>query len=186
MGTKTGTEPLTAEEELRGVLQAVLLAGHPDVNRSGGHCQCIAHEDARNILRRAARSSTPLDDGPQVLPDDTVCACLDETGTRTVRRYVRCERCHAFMADDESVPAPLDDGGLDAAWREAEALFPETWSFWEVTGYAPDDDLPAKVFARVRLANVISPQGMVPEASGQGTTPAAALRALAETLRNRE
>lgn len=33
----------------------------------------------------------------QVLPDDTVCTCLDETGERHVRKYERCDRCGSFM-----------------------------------------------------------------------------------------
>lgn len=35
-----------------------------------------------------------------VLPPDTVCACLDQTGERKVRLYERCLRCAAFMEAD--------------------------------------------------------------------------------------
>lgn len=35
-----------------------------------------------------------------VLPDDEVCACLHETGSRQTRLYERCLRCGAFMEAD--------------------------------------------------------------------------------------
>lgn len=35
-----------------------------------------------------------------VLPDDTVCPCLNDTGKRTVRLYERCQRCLNFMEAD--------------------------------------------------------------------------------------
>lgn len=35
-----------------------------------------------------------------ILPPDTVCACLEDTGERKVRVYERCERCGAFMESD--------------------------------------------------------------------------------------
>jgi hypothetical protein len=36
-----------------------------------------------------------------VLPDDEVCACLNDTGERKVRLYERCQRCGVFMAADD-------------------------------------------------------------------------------------
>lgn len=41
----------------------------------------------------------------QVLPGDMVCACLDETGSRTVTVWERCERCHAFMRMPDALAA---------------------------------------------------------------------------------
>ncbi len=70
---------------------------------------------------------------------------------------------------------------LQAAGDAAGAALPEGWSFWQMTGY-PAGDRPARVFARARLANVIFRDGSVPEVSGDGPTPAAALRALAAAL----
>lgn len=53
-----------------------------------------------------------------LLPDDQVCACLDETGSRQVRLYERCQRCGAFMEADY-----LIDEWADA--RIAEGLVPD-------------------------------------------------------------
>lgn len=50
-------------------------------------------------------------------PSWAVCACLDETGSRTVTVWERCERCHAFMRMPDALAAaqepPVDsqDGG---------------------------------------------------------------------------
>lgn len=41
----------------------------------------------------------------RVLPDDMVCACLHETGSRQVTLWERCERCHAFMRHEGTEPA---------------------------------------------------------------------------------
>jgi hypothetical protein len=84
-----------------------------------------------------------------------------------------------------STPQAVD--GLDAAWAEAEAALPKGWSFWEVTGYSPDEDQPeVRVFARVRTANTIDRKGNVPEVFASASTPAAALRALAARLTEKQ
>lgn len=44
-----------------------------------------------------------MDAAWRILPDDMVCACLDETGERRVRRYDHCQRCGAFMAADDDL-----------------------------------------------------------------------------------
>ena len=41
-----------------------------------------------------------VNDQEILLPDDEVCACLSETGSRQVRIYERCERCRALMESD--------------------------------------------------------------------------------------
>ena len=49
-----------------------------------------------------AREKLAALDAPEVLPDDTVCACLHETYGRQVTLWERCERCHAFMRHEDA------------------------------------------------------------------------------------
>ena len=57
-----------------------------------------------------------------VLPDDMVCACLDETGGRTTRLYERCDRCRSFM-DASHVTERLAAAEVDRG--EARSLHTE-------------------------------------------------------------
>jgi hypothetical protein len=60
-------------------------------------------------LARRTENETQTEDGsgrfasagvPHLLPDDEVCACLDETGERKVRLYEMCQRCGGLMEAD--------------------------------------------------------------------------------------
>lgn len=68
--------------------------------------------------------------------------------------------------------------GLEAAWAAAEAALPEGWVIWDVRRHErrgrPDE---WEVYASPRM-------GGRPGAHGAGLDPAAALRALAERLRD--
>jgi hypothetical protein len=74
---------------------------------------------ARGATSENARAALSGSSDPEavVLPDDMVCACLDETGERKVRLYERCQRCGAFMASDPEAVG-LDVERLQAAILE--------------------------------------------------------------------
>lgn len=63
-------------------------------------------------------------------PSWAVCACLDETGSRTVTVWERCERCHAFMRMPDALAAaqepPAAECGCDQ--HRDPATYP--WSAW--------------------------------------------------------
>lgn len=71
---------------------------------------------------------------------------------------------------------------LVEVWKAVEAALPAGWSFWQVTAYAPDEERPASVYARVRTANTIDGHGNVPEVSGSAATLEEALRILRAVL----
>jgi hypothetical protein len=181
MGTEIRTEPLTAEEK-RAYNARWGLPPDACNCHHGSARYCSIHTQADY---EAARSSTPLDD-PRVLPDNMVCACFDETGTRTVRKFIQCQRCKAFMCDDDyaSLPAPLDD-----AWREAEEALPEDWGI-KLEGAGRRDDfytaIASYAWSLRHYRDNVGKARFTPFEMDHGPTPAAALRALAETLRNRE
>lgn len=70
------------------------------------------------------------------------------------------------------------EGGLDAAWAEAEAALPEGW--WGPS-LGPEEAIKKAEAWRAFAWDRPTQRGRLIE--GHGTTPAAALRALAEQLR---
>lgn len=86
----------------------------------------------------------------------------------------------ARRAEVRSASRPVDEG-LDAAWREAEAALPEGWCDLAVYHYDPDpgDQHEPGHYG----AKTMDPaDGGRSAIYGYGTTPAAALRALAAAL----
>ncbi len=81
------------------------------------------------------------------------------------------------------MPGPVELYTLDAAWAEAEAALPEGWQF-ELGRLNFDGEWEA--FAKSRAFwedDLRVPNREQQIAAGEGPTPAAALRALAEKLR---
>jgi hypothetical protein len=92
--------------------------GHEALDRLVARLEAAEHErDA--IGENADATLAELIETRALLPADTVCACLHDTGSRQVRLYERCERCGAFMESDL-----LDE--LDLARAVVEAA--EEWS----------------------------------------------------------
>ncbi len=85
--------------------------------------------------------------------------------------------------DEDRIRAALE-GSLDAAWAEAEAALPEGWCDLMVYHFDPapgDVHLEGSYGAKTADPNWLAPDGR--ETYGYGTTPVAALRALAATLK---
>lgn len=55
-----------------------------------------------NLLQALDRAEAAEAEREIILPGGEVCACFDETGSRQVRTYERCERCRALMEIDLS------------------------------------------------------------------------------------
>lgn len=55
---------------------------------------------ARTWPRVKSLAETLSETYANVLPDDEVCACLNQTGSRQVRLYERCQQCGGFMEAD--------------------------------------------------------------------------------------
>ena len=57
-----------------------------------------------------------------VLPPDTVCTCLDDTGERKVRVYERCERCGVFMESEREAEGNYGKVGVVSDRMSVERL----------------------------------------------------------------
>jgi hypothetical protein len=187
MGTETGTEPLTAEERMRErdarwepkcqfiKADETTAKGYGDFG--GGHPWPLTPmlADAYHLLCGVRRKDHPATfAGPHWNHAEFVYDPDLDTSEEADRRRLLTE-----LAARSSTP--LDDGGLDSAWREAEEALPQGWRLtlgrdesdwdtWVASAVSPaffegenDDDI---VFARA-------------------SSVVAACRALAETLRNR-
>jgi hypothetical protein len=142
MGTEIGTPPLTAEEALAEAVSDSLAATTegtdyaeapvPSDEPGSPYVMRLTHElQARGV---AARSSTPLDDGPglrEALENDVLPWLDADRGVTRDDVVKRLRKVLAWTALT-GVPAPLDDGGLDAA-RLRAAL--------EETGFEPPDNI---------------------------------------------
>jgi hypothetical protein len=90
------------------------------------HSRCPLHGESTGLLARSwlmldrlvAELQRLQDAAEKVLPDDEVCACLDETGSRQVRLYERCERCRALMERDDLADAEARLLAAEHALRE--------------------------------------------------------------------
>ena len=123
VGFEEGIEadaPPQADRGLREALNTIeqdagwLYDNVPDFSPDG---VATLKDICREIAKTAAaalRDTPPA--GPTILPDDTVCACLDETGERKVKLYGQCQRCGAFMVED-TPPAGLNVERLAEAMR---------------------------------------------------------------------
>lgn len=58
------------------------------------------HESHVHLRTAVAFLHAEAERAAAILPDDEVCPCLSETGSRQVHIYERCVRCGSFMADD--------------------------------------------------------------------------------------
>jgi len=91
-----------------------------EAERDGARRAVNTYEGAMNAqlaLRSAAEAEREI-----ILSADEVCACLHETGERTVRIYERCERCRALM--ESEYPERLEAAEAEIArLREAMVRF---------------------------------------------------------------